>query len=351
MRRATCEIISHPFDMTLPIESHGEIDVRIYFAGKHPIKFETDSQHPFAKAAVDALLAEHLGKSFKVAPGAIIYLRALIPHHIVELARKPKQLELDAEADTGIRLECGKFYWRRDGRAVGPVERTPEQHPFAADFPYMIKQAEGCRTYLANGRNSTEREEPFDLIAEVPTLKLEVGKWYRRRDGEVVGPLLDEAPKGWKPLTKSHPFGGFSKDGFRTYTPDGFWAANTGTKFDLIAEVPAPVLVPETQPAVDATTLVGTPAREDIARLAETTQTVSPTEPLKDISALARQEGGNHYMGLKIKPAEYSHANKLGFIEGSVVKYVSRWREKGGIGDLKKARHLLDILIELEERV
>lgn len=64
--------------------------------------------------------------------------------------------------------------------------------------------------------------------------------------------------------------------------------------------------------------------------------------------ALQRQEGGGHYKDMAIQPVEYIQKNKLGFIEGSVVKYVSRWRAKGGVEDLKKARHFLDLLIEFE---
>jgi hypothetical protein len=64
--------------------------------------------------------------------------------------------------------------------------------------------------------------------------------------------------------------------------------------------------------------------------------------------ALAVQEGGSHYKSMKIQPVEYIHANGLGYFEGNVVKYVSRWRSKGGLQDLKKARHYLDLLIELE---
>jgi len=68
------------------------------------------------------------------------------------------------------------------------------------------------------------------------------------------------------------------------------------------------------------------------------------------MSALNTQEGGDHYRKLPIQPIEYIIANKLPFIEGAVVKYATRWRDKGGIEDLKKARHLLDILIEHEGR-
>lgn len=67
-------------------------------------------------------------------------------------------------------------------------------------------------------------------------------------------------------------------------------------------------------------------------------------------AALQRQEGGNHYKKLKIQPIEYIHANGIPFPEGSVIKYVTRWRDKGGIKDLEKARHFIDLLIELETK-
>lgn len=66
------------------------------------------------------------------------------------------------------------------------------------------------------------------------------------------------------------------------------------------------------------------------------------------MSALKEQAGGNHYKHLAIQPVEYIHKNGLGFIEGSVVKYVTRWRNKNGLEDLKKARHFIDLLIEME---
>ena len=67
-------------------------------------------------------------------------------------------------------------------------------------------------------------------------------------------------------------------------------------------------------------------------------------------SALGHQEGGDHYKALKIQPIEFIHANGIPFAEGSVIKYVTRWRAKNGLADLKKARHFLDLLIELEEK-
>lgn len=66
--------------------------------------------------------------------------------------------------------------------------------------------------------------------------------------------------------------------------------------------------------------------------------------------ALDRQEGGNHYKDLAIQPVEYIHRNGIGYCEGSVIKYVTRWRNKNGVEDLRKARHFLDLLIEMETR-
>ncbi len=52
---------------------------------------------------------------------------------------------------------------------------------------------------------------------------------------------------------------------------------------------------------------------------------------------------------MTIQPVEYIHRNRIPFIEGCVIKYVSRWRQKGGIEDIKKAQHFLELLLELED--
>jgi len=66
--------------------------------------------------------------------------------------------------------------------------------------------------------------------------------------------------------------------------------------------------------------------------------------------ALTVQVAGSHYKNLKIQPVEYIFANNIPFIEGNVIKYVTRWREKGGIQDLEKAKHFIELLIELEQK-
>lgn len=67
-------------------------------------------------------------------------------------------------------------------------------------------------------------------------------------------------------------------------------------------------------------------------------------------SALDVQVAGDHYKKLKIQPVEYIHTNGIPFIEGCIIKYASRWRDKGGIKDLEKIKHFVDLLIELETR-
>ncbi len=64
--------------------------------------------------------------------------------------------------------------------------------------------------------------------------------------------------------------------------------------------------------------------------------------------ALQIQEGGSHYREMKIQPVEFITANGLGFVEGNVLKYLCRHRSKGGKSDLLKARHYIDLLIQLE---
>ena len=65
-------------------------------------------------------------------------------------------------------------------------------------------------------------------------------------------------------------------------------------------------------------------------------------------SPLATQVGGNHYTKLAIQPMTYSMANNLDACQHTIVKYVTRFRDKGGIQDLEKAKHVIDMLIQFE---
>lgn len=60
------------------------------------------------------------------------------------------------------------------------------------------------------------------------------------------------------------------------------------------------------------------------------------------------QHGGTHYKVKPIQPWDYIEANGIGFLDGNAIKYLTRWKDKGGIEDLKKARHYIDKLIEVE---
>jgi hypothetical protein len=72
-------------------------------------------------------------------------------------------------------------------------------------------------------------------------------------------------------------------------------------------------------------------------------------EEMHQNSASNQQVGGSHYSKHKVQPWDYIYANNLCYFTGNCVKYVSRWRDKGGVEDLKKAIHYLEKLIELEE--
>lgn len=73
------------------------------------------------------------------------------------------------------------------------------------------------------------------------------------------------------------------------------------------------------------------------------------------MKAKDKQVGGDHYKNLKIQPVEYIMANNLNYCVGNVIKYVTRYKQKGainkqkgGIIDLEKAKHYIDLLIEQE---
>lgn len=60
------------------------------------------------------------------------------------------------------------------------------------------------------------------------------------------------------------------------------------------------------------------------------------------------QVGGDHYTKLAIQPMQYSMANGLNALQHTIVKYVTRYKDKGGIEDLHKAAHCVELLIQHE---
>jgi hypothetical protein len=65
-------------------------------------------------------------------------------------------------------------------------------------------------------------------------------------------------------------------------------------------------------------------------------------------SAMSGQVGGAHYKDMKIQPVEFCRANNMLGMESSVVKYVSRHKQKNGAIDIRKAIHCLELILELD---
>lgn len=92
--------------------------------------------------------------------------------------------------------------------------------------------------------------------------------------------------------------------------------------------------------------------RQDMAR--ERSQSFKDKAELQALASVVelasnRQVGGDHYKGVPIQPAEYAEKNKLTFLEGNVVKRVTR-HSRGGKGeeDIRKAIHELELILEFQ---
>jgi len=66
------------------------------------------------------------------------------------------------------------------------------------------------------------------------------------------------------------------------------------------------------------------------------------------MTALDKQEGGAHYKDQAIQPVEYIHANNIPYLEGNVIKYVTRHKSKNGLEDINKAIHYLQLIKQME---
>ena len=83
-------------------------------------------------------------------------------------------------------------------------------------------------------------------------------------------------------------------------------------------------------------------------------ETVKDTKDFKKINiekearlATERQVGGDHYKSCKIQPVDYIVENNLTFLEGNVVKYITRHRRKGeGASDIEKVIHYCELILE-----
>ena len=64
------------------------------------------------------------------------------------------------------------------------------------------------------------------------------------------------------------------------------------------------------------------------------------------MKSFKNQVGGSHYKNYKIQPVEFIIKNNIGFVEGNIIKYILRFKEKGGVQDLEKAKHYIELLID-----
>jgi hypothetical protein len=87
---------------------------------------------------------------------------------------------------------------------------------------------------------------------------------------------------------------------------------------------------------------------EEWVRQQKMNKQMTPVEspsPKTTLTANDNQVGGTHY-SLPIQPWDYTIANNLDYFQGTIVKYITRWRSKNGAEDLEKARHFLEKYIE-----
>jgi len=64
------------------------------------------------------------------------------------------------------------------------------------------------------------------------------------------------------------------------------------------------------------------------------------------MKSFKKQIGGSHYLKYKIQPVDFIIKNNIGFVEGNIIKYILRFKEKGGVQDLLKAKHYIELLID-----
>jgi hypothetical protein len=89
--------------------------------------------------------------------------------------------------------------------------------------------------------------------------------------------------------------------------------------------------------------------RETFDAVAKQAKAAHDVYTIPRASKLRKQVGGDHYVNMAIQPLEYILANNIPFAEGAAIKYISRWRAKGGVQDLRKAIQTLEVIIEHEE--
>lgn len=183
-------------------------------------------------------------------------LEEFVTSVLVEKLNKSTELEADTRHEpTQLKIELGKYYKTREGIVVGPVELSI--HPDQDIFPFMVgPQNEGIRgeySFTPEGKflPAPGAAHKLDLVEEVPNpitkpidelirdtpeskppFKLEAGKRYKTRDGQVAGPI--ELNTGWGKTI--YPFVGCIDGVDHKFTGDGLWVPREKCGFDLVEE-------------------------------------------------------------------------------------------------------------------
>lgn len=196
-----------------------------------------------------------------------------------------------------VEMEDGKFYEDHDGRLWGPAALKNPDDELCFATPVV-----GSDPLVVERRNRAGKALPGYV-----------------RDSDLVREVSGEELRHW---LKAIDYG------VRNFTQWLELAAEAGFK---------PATLPS---AADKVTWVKVDLDEDELR-----QTIQ-----KGTDLWAGQVGGNHYTKHRIQPLEFMMANRLDGTESLVLKYICRWRDKGGIEDLHKARDVLAKMIDFAER-
>ncbi|CAB4240849.1 SaV-like [uncultured Caudovirales phage] len=89
---------------------------------------------------------------------------------------------------------------------------------------------------------------------------------------------------------------------------------------------------------------------DSLNKLAKEFNCLSIRGQVKEVipKALDKQIGGEHYRKFAIQPAEFCYKNNIPYLEATAIKYLCRWKDKGGIQDLDKAIHFIQLLKEFQ---
>lgn len=253
-----------------------------------------------------------------------------------------------------MQIEAGRFYRTRDGQQVVIRARAGQIAPGTGAGTPAATRADCFEGYLVTGhkaavwtgRGMHEQDWRLDLVAPWPEpegdsfMTMESGAGPEGHSPEERG-KAEHSPEGNRPERNSkgrEQSCGACVDqksadwkGAGAEKPQGQASADSDRKGDG---------------GRDAASRHGFPPRGELASRA-----CGQESPVRDDTPPhAFQIGGDHYKGHAIQPIEFILANDLGFCEGNIVKYATRYKVKGGIEDLRKLRHYADFLIREYEK-